>query len=60
LVSDTAWRDGSVGNVGLRGAVWLTSIVFCAVGSVRPLLIAAARSSPVGIVNGIGIWFGEW
>jgi hypothetical protein len=48
LVSDTAWRDGSVGNVGLGAgkAVWLTSIVFCAADGVRPPLIAAAAFFP--------------
>ena len=41
-------------------AAWLTSIVFCAVNGTRPLLIAAAAFFPVGIVHGIGIWFGGW
>jgi hypothetical protein len=37
-----------------------TSIVFCAANGARPLLIAAAAFFPVGIVHGIGIWFGGW
>jgi hypothetical protein len=41
-------------------AAWLTSIVFCAVNGTRPLLIAAAAFFPVGIVHGVGIWFGGW
>jgi hypothetical protein len=41
-------------------AAWLTSIVFCATNGARPLLIAAAAFFPVGIVHGIGIWFGGW
>ena len=41
-------------------ATWLTSIVFCAVGGLWPLLIAAAIFCPVGIVHGIGVWFGGW
>jgi hypothetical protein len=41
-------------------AAWLTSIVFCAVNGARPLLIAAAMFFPVGIIHGIGIWFGGW
>jgi hypothetical protein len=41
-------------------AAWLTSIVFCAANGGRPLLIAAAVFFPVGIVHGIGIWFGGW
>ncbi len=41
-------------------AAWLTSIVFCAVSGHRPLLIAAATFFPVGIVHGVGVWFGGW
>jgi hypothetical protein len=41
-------------------SAWLTSIVFCAANGARPLLIAAAAFFPVGIVHGIGIWFGGW
>jgi hypothetical protein len=48
-------------SLGLFGyAAWLTSIVFCAVAGLRPLLIAAALFFPVGIVHGVGIWFGGW
>jgi hypothetical protein len=41
-------------------AAWLTSIVFCSVNSLRPLLVAAALFFPVGVVHGIGVWFGGW
>lgn len=41
-------------------AAWLTSIVFCAVNGMRPLLIASAVFFPVGIVHGVGVWFGGW
>jgi hypothetical protein len=41
-------------------AAWLTSIVFCAVSGQRPLLIASATFFPIGIVHGIGVWFGGW
>jgi len=41
-------------------AAWLTSIVFCAASGLRPLLIAAALFFPVGVVHGIGVWFGGW
>ncbi len=41
-------------------AAWLTSIVFCAAAGLRLLLIAAALFFPVGIVHGVGIWFGGW
>jgi hypothetical protein len=41
-------------------SAWLTSIVFCAVGGLWPLLIASATFFPIGIVHGIGVWFGGW
>ena len=47
--------------VGLFGySAWLTSIVFCAANGLRPLLVAAAAFFPVGVVHGVGIWFGGW
>ncbi|MCW3474650.1 hypothetical protein [Limobrevibacterium gyesilva] len=63
------WRQG---NMGARTALlllvlgafcysaWLTSIVFCAASGCRPLLIASAAFFPVGIVHGVGVWFGGW
>jgi hypothetical protein len=47
-------------GVAICYAAWLTSIVFCAVHGARPLLIASAAFFPVGIVHGIGVWFGGW
>jgi hypothetical protein len=45
---------------GLAYAAWLTSIVFCAANDRWPLLVASAAFFPVGIVHGMGIWFGGW
>ncbi|HEY6430618.1 MAG TPA: hypothetical protein VIZ17_01430 [Acetobacteraceae bacterium] len=41
-------------------SAWLTSIVFCSAAGLRPLLIAGALFFPVGIVHGVGVWFGGW
>jgi hypothetical protein len=41
-------------------SAWLTSIIFCATNGLRPFMIAGAAFFPVGIVHGIGIWFGGW
>jgi hypothetical protein len=41
-------------------SAWLTSIIFCATNGHRPLMIAGATFFPVGIVHGVGIWFGGW
>jgi hypothetical protein len=47
-------------TVGVSYAAWLTSIVFCASNGLRPLLIASATVFPVGVVHGVGVWFGGW
>jgi ABC-type arginine transport system permease subunit len=41
-------------------AAWLTSIVFSATHGARSLLIAAATFAPIGIIHGVGVWFGGW
>jgi hypothetical protein len=41
-------------------SAWLTSIVFCASNGMRPLLVASAMFFPVGVVHGVGVWFGGW
>jgi hypothetical protein len=41
-------------------SAWLTSIVFCSTNDQRRLLIAAAAFFPIGVVHGIGVWFGGW
>lgn len=47
--------------LGLAGyAAWLTSIVFCSTSSSWALLVAAGLFFPVGVVHGVGLWFGGW
>lgn len=41
-------------------AAWLTSIVFSATNGLRPLLVADAVFFPIGVVHGVGVWFGGW
>ncbi len=41
-------------------SAWLTSIVFCTNNDLHPLLIASATFFPIGVVHGVGIWFGGW
>ncbi len=41
-------------------SAWLTSIVFCASNDRVPLLVASAMFFPIGIVHGVGVWFGGW
>jgi hypothetical protein len=47
-------------GAGLAYSAWLTSIVFCASHDHWPLLVASASFFPVGIVHGVGVWFGGW
>jgi ABC-type arginine transport system permease subunit len=46
--------------IGFCYSAWLTSIVFCAAHGARLLLIASATFLPIGIVHGVGVWFGGW
>ena len=41
-------------------AAWLTHIIVCIQNEVYLLLIAGAIVVPVGVIHGIGIWFGAW
>jgi hypothetical protein len=41
-------------------AAWLTSTVFSGVAGHYPLLVAAALFCPIGVVHGVGVWFGGW
>ena len=57
---DAPTAAGAVFGILLIYSAWLTSIVFCATNGQRPLLIAGAAFFPVGVVHGIGVWFGGW
>ncbi len=39
-------------------AAWVTHIVTCLIQAKYLLLIAGAFIAPVGVIHGIGIWFG--
>ncbi len=41
-------------------SAWLTSIVFSATNHLRPLMVADAVFFPIGVVHGLGVWFGGW
>ena len=41
-------------------AAWLTHVVVCLKAGLWGFLIAGAIFFPVGIVHGVGIWFGVW
>lgn len=41
-------------------AAWFTHIFVCLKTAAWGFLIAGALFFPIGIVHGIGIWFGAW
>lgn len=41
-------------------AAWFTHIVVCILAKTWGLLIAGAIVAPIGVIHGIGYWFGIW
>ena len=39
-------------------AGWLTHIIVCIQNEAWLLLIAGAIAAPIGVIHGVGIWFG--
>ena len=39
-------------------AAWITHVIHCLLAAKYLLLIAGALIFPVGIIHGIGLWFG--
>lgn len=50
----------AVGGTLLIFAAWLTHVVVCLKAGLWGFLIAGAIFFPIGIVHGIGVWFGLW
>ena len=46
--------------VGVVIAAWLTHVVICLKAGTWGFLIAGAIFFPIGIIHGIGHWFGAW
>lgn len=41
-------------------AAWLTHVIVCIQTASWGFLIAGAIFAPVGVIHGIGCWFGAW
>ena len=41
-------------------SAWATHVITCIENEQWGFLIAGAIAAPVGIVHGVGIWFGAW
>ncbi len=48
------------GSIGFIFGSWATSVVVCIKQGEWLLLIADAIAFPVGVVHGVGVWFGAW
>lgn len=42
------------------GAAWVTHVVNTIAAEAYLFLIAGAVFAPVGVIHGIGLWFGAW
>ena len=49
-----------ISTVLLTFAAWLTHVVVCLKTASWGFLIAGAIFAPIGVIHGIGIWFGAW
>ena len=41
-------------------AAWITHVVVCIHTSEYLFLLIGALIAPIGMINGIGVWFGIW
>lgn len=41
-------------------AAWITHVVVCIKAASWGFLIAGAIFAPVGVIHGVGVWFGIW
>lgn len=46
--------------MGASFAAWATHVIICIRDSEWGFLIAGAIFFPIGIVHGVGLWFGVW
>ena len=58
LKNNTGFVFGA-GFVLIMLAAWITHIFHCLFAAKYLLLIAGAFIAPVGVIHGIGIWFGH-
>ena len=49
-----------VAMVSIPVGAWGTHVIYCIQKEEWVFLIAGAIAAPIGIVHGIGIWFGAW
>ncbi|MDP1873671.1 hypothetical protein [Phenylobacterium sp.] len=50
----------AVGLIFSLIAAWLTHVIVCIKTGSWLFLIAGAIAAPVGVIHGVGVWFGAW
>lgn len=41
-------------------AAWFTHVIHCISNHEWVFLLAGALMAPIGVIHGIGLWFGAW
>lgn len=54
------WLAAGWGTIVALIAAWITHIVVCLKAGSWGFLIAGALLPPIGMIHGIGIWFGAF
>ena len=58
---NTTASVGLLATIALIIAAWFTHVIHCLMTAKYLLLIAGAFIAPVGVIHGIGLWFGvQW
>lgn len=58
MITSWIYISSIVGLISI--AAWLTHIVVCLTTARYVLLLAGAILPPIGVIHGIGVWFGFW
>ncbi|MBL4590608.1 MAG: hypothetical protein JKY96_01475 [Phycisphaerales bacterium] len=54
------WALFLLALMGVAAAGWVTHVYVCLKTEQWLLLIGGAIAVPVGVIHGVGIWFGQW
>lgn len=65
-------KDSTLFNLGISWIIfwvilfltsmagWITHVINCIQNEAWLFLIAGAIAAPIGVIHGVGIWFGAW
>ena len=58
MKTDTSLPIAWLSFIGITLAGWGTHVVYCIQNELWLFLFAGALAAPVGVIHGIGLWFG--